>query len=51
VKERKMTSSIEEETNQTKTRTIDAGDLLDGKIPLDNLPEPYHIVMDAQNSV
>ena len=41
-------NKLEEETNQSYTRTIDANEILKGKIPLDDphLPEPYLILMD-----
>jgi hypothetical protein len=38
---------LEEETNQTRTKTIQAKEFIKGKIPLDNLPQPYVIISDS----
>jgi hypothetical protein len=38
---------IEEETNQSNVRTIDANEVLKGKMPLDELPEPYVTIVDS----
>jgi hypothetical protein len=39
-------TKILEEANQSNTSTICANDILKGKIPLDELPEPYVIIED-----
>ena len=38
---------LEEETNQTHTKTIQAKEFIKGKIPLDYLPQPYVIISDS----
>ena len=38
---------LEEETNQTRTKTIQAKEFIKGKIPLDDLPQPYVLISDS----
>lgn len=40
-------SLLEKETNQTNTRTISARSIVEGSIPLDDLPQPYVIIGDS----
>jgi hypothetical protein len=40
----KTSSELEEETNQTNTKTFRASDIVAGRISLDNLPQPYVIM-------
>ena len=38
---------LEEQTNQTRTKAIQAKEFIKGKIPLDDLPQPYVIISDS----
>jgi len=43
---KEMTTTLEEETSQTNTKTLSAKEIAKGRLPLENPPEPYLIISD-----